>query len=136
MVVNAADGWLYSVLSGDATLAGLVSTRVYGHIAPQEAAFPLVLFALQSSSDVQILGPNRIMTNMHYVVRGVTEGGSFGGTLKTMAERIDAVLQAASGTVAAGQVFACVREQPFALVETVQGKQYRHLGGVYRLAAR
>lgn len=136
MVVNAADSWLAGVLSGDVTLAGLVGARVYGHLAPQGAIFPLVLFAMQSGIDVQTLGPNRIMSNLVYVVRGVAEGGSFGTPLSAIAERIDAVLQAKSGTTAAGAVYACVREQPYTLIETGNGRQYRHLGGVYRLYAK
>lgn len=136
MVVNAADAWLYAKLTGDATLTGLVSGRIYGHIAPQDATYPLVLFALQTADDVQTLGPNRIMSNMLYVVRGIAEVASFGASLTTIADRIDTVLQAASGTVAAGRVLACVREAPVVMVEVSKGKQYRYLGGVYRLYAQ
>lgn len=136
MVVNVADAWLYSKLSGDATLTGLVGGRIYGHIAPQEASYPLVLFALQTADDVQTLGPHRIMSNMLYVVRVVGEASSFGAPLSSVADRIDAVLQAASGTAGAGRVLACVRENPSAMVESNKGKQYRYLGGVYRLYAQ
>lgn len=136
MVVNAADSWLYGVLIGDVTLTGLVGARVYGHLAPQEATFPLVLFAMRSGVDVQTLGPNRIMSNLVYVVRGVTESSSFGTPLSVIAERIDVVLQAKSGTTAAGAVYACVREQPYTLIEMSKGRQYRHLGGIYRLYAK
>ena len=43
---------------------------------------------------------------------------------------------AASGTPTRGTVIACVREQPFALVESLDTGQYRHLGGIYRLWAK
>ncbi|MGL4651570.1 MAG: hypothetical protein ACRC1H_19340, partial [Caldilineaceae bacterium] len=55
------------------------------------------------------------------------------------ADRIDALLQGSAGSVAAasplpaGNVWACVRETPFRLVEETATAQYRHLGGVYRL---
>jgi hypothetical protein len=45
-------------------------------------------------------------------------------------------LQGAAGTVTDGEVWGCGREQPFVLVETNAGKQFRHLGGVYRVWAK
>ena len=131
-----ADSWLYAVLSGDATLAGLVAARIYAHNNPNRTpVFPYVLFQLQGNgADVRGVGPTRIMAPMVYLVRGIGEGNSFGGNLTTIADRIDTLLQAASGTAAGGVVLSCVREQPFALPEVAgDGRQYRHLGGIYRL---
>lgn len=131
----AADQWLFGALSGDASLSALVGGRVYGHVAPQGAQMPFVLFQQQAAgADVRGVGPARIMANLLYVVRIVAESSSFGGSVQTAAGRIDAVLQAASGTVLAGTVLACVRERPFAMTETDEdGRQYRHLGGIYRM---
>lgn len=131
-----ADSWLYAVLSGDATLAGLATGGIHGHVNPNAApTFPYVLYQLQApGADVRGVGPARVMTQALYLVRGIAQANSFGGNLTTIANRIDVLLQAASGSAAGGLVLSCVREQPFALPETAPGGlQYRHLGGIYRL---
>lgn len=133
-----ADSWLYGVLTGDATLMGLATGGVYAHNNPTRPTFPYVLFQLQApGADVRGVGPVRIMTPLVYLVRGITESNSFGGSLKSIADRIDALLQAAHGTAAGGVIVACVRERPFALPEAAaDGRQFRHLGGVYRIWAQ
>ena len=132
----AADTWLTSVLGNDSTLSGLVSGRIYGHAIMGSATYPLVLFSMQSARDVMGTGPARIMVDSLYVVRGIAEAGTFAGNLKTIADRIDAVLHAASGSNVNGTVLACVRQQPFLYVEPYNGRQYRHLGGIYRIYAQ
>lgn len=131
-----ADSWLFGVLSGDVPLMALATGGVYAHNNPSRTvAFPYVLFQQQAAgADVRGVGPVRIMAPMVYLVRGIAEGNSFGGSLKSIADRIDALLQAQHGTAADGVIVACVRERSFALPETTaDGRQYRHLGGVYRI---
>ena len=130
-----AEQCLYSVLAADSQLAAIVGTRIYAYVAPQGAAFPFVVYQNQAGRDVRGVGPLRLMANLLYVVKVVAQTNSF-TTLETAANRIDAVLQAASGTPTRGTVIACVREQPFALVESLETGQYRHLGGIYRLWAK
>ncbi len=130
-----AEQWLYTVLSTDSQLAAVVGTRIYAYIAPENATFPYVVYQNQAGRDVRGVGPLRIMANLLYVVKVVGQTNTF-GALETAANRIDAVLQAASGTPTRGTVIACVREQPFALVESLDTGQYRHLGGIYRLWAK
>ena len=129
----ASDTWLATVLTADAELNALVSGRIYGHVIASSAVYPLAMFSLQTARDIQGLGPARIMVDSLYIVRGIVEASTFGGTLKSIADRIDAILQAASGSNVNGSVLACVREQPFLYVEPYQGRQYRHLGGIYRI---
>lgn len=132
--VAAAETWLYGVLSGDATLTSLGVTGVYAYQAPETARFPYVLFQHQGGADVRGVGPTRIMANMLYVVRGVTDGPL--SALVSINSRIDALLQAQSGSNVNGVVLACVREQPFVMNEPAEGRTFRHLGGVYRLWAQ
>lgn len=130
-----AEQWLQTVLSGDATLNTAVGGRIYGYVAPQDAAFPVVVYQQQAARDVQGVGPARIMATMLYIVKVTGQTGSF-ASIEAAANRIDAVLQAASGTNVRGRVVACVREAPFSLVENTPNGQYRHLGGMYRLWAQ
>lgn len=128
------DEWLYATLTADAALGSVVSNRVYSQQAPQGAALPYVLFAPLSQVDDNLLGGNRGAVIAEYVVRMVTQGATF-GPARAGANRIDAVLHAATGTATVGSVHigACVRTEPFQMTETVDGVRYNHLGGVYQI---
>jgi len=131
-----ADKWLYATLTGDTTLMALV-TGVHTWPVLQDTPLPYVLFQEQSARDMQGMGPARIWVTGTWLVRIVAETRSWGGTLETTANRLDTLIQAASGTVTGGgRVFVCVREAPFRLVETVQSREFRHMGGIYRIMAR
>lgn len=130
-----AEAWLQSVLNGDSTLNTAVGGRIYSYVAPPGATFPHVIYQNQAARDVRGNGPQRIMANMLYTVKVIGETTSF-ASIEAAANRIDAVLQAVSGSTVRGVVVACVREQPFSLVESTPSGQYRHLGGVYRLWAQ
>jgi len=127
--------WLYRVLSQDMTLGDMVGGRIYAYVAPQDAPFPFILISHQAGHDVRGVGPARVMVSLVYQVKVVGQGGSF-APLQPIADRIDALLQGASGAVVDGQVLMCVREQPVAYVEVDDGVQYRHLGGLYRIIAQ
>lgn len=128
-----AESWLYSKLHGDATLLALVPGGVYTWPVPANISGAFVLYQMQSGMDIRGNGPGRIGVNGLWLVRAVFEALSFGGNLQTAANRIDTLLQAASGTATGGVVWACVREEPFQLVEVADGRQFRHLGGTYRI---
>lgn len=128
------DRWLYARLTGDATLMGLV-TGVYAMPVPPGKALPYVVFQEQSTRDIRGVGPARIGVDGTWLVRGVAETAGYGGALEQIADRIDVLLQASSGTVSGGMVWACVRQRPFRLVESTQNGQYRHMGGIYQILA-
>lgn len=142
METNAAEAWLYSTLAADSALAAVVGTRIYNTRRPTGSAFPLVIFQHQGGRDLTMLGAVRVWSQLTYLVRGIVEvfdaneQGSFEGSAKTIADRIDAVLHGKSGTNGSGTVYTCVRDQTFQLVETVDGRQFRHLGGIYMIHAR
>lgn len=131
--ILSAEQWLYNVLSADVQLMAK-ATGVYSGVVSPEATFPLVYITLQrQDADLITNGAHRVWATLHYAVRGVGETGSWGGDLATIADRIDAVLHAASGSSSEGTVYECVREQPLAIVEQADGRQFRHLGGLYQL---
>jgi hypothetical protein len=133
--ITTVETWLHTILGNDATLAGLVGTQIYSYAAPKTASFPLVIYQFQGGHDVRGVGPARIMTDGLYVVKAVDRDESFAG-LKAIAERVDALLQGAKGETVDGSVLGCVREQPLALEEAIDGVKYRHLGGIYRVWAQ
>jgi hypothetical protein len=74
---------------------------------------------------------------MLYLVRGVAETQSYGPPLATIAERIDALLHATpnGATNSYGIIWAAVSEQPYRLPETQNGRNFRHLGRLFRIMA-
>lgn len=133
---TAADRWVYTKLTADATLTPLIGTRVFGEIAPQGTAMPYIVFQMQSAVDLRIVGPYTVWSNMLYVVRGIAETNSFGGNLGTIDNRITAVLHNTSGSNVDGLIYVCVRVQPFRLTEIVDGRSIRHAGGIFRILAK
>ena len=133
--VVSAEKWIYTVLANDATLVSKTD-GIYSALVPAGETYPLVLFGEnRTDNDLMALGARRIWSTMHYVVRAIDETKSYGGDLETIADRIDAVLHAASGTTTAGTVWACVRTMPFRMVEQRDGRIFRHLGGIYQVRA-
>lgn len=128
------DQWLYERLHGDATLMALV-TDVYSYPAPAGATLPYVLIQEQLVSDVRGVGSARIGVRGAWLVRGVVDTSSWGGAMTQIADRIDVLLQAKSGSVTGGSIWGCVRIRPFRLSETYAGRSIRHLGGVYEVFA-
>lgn len=135
--ISAADQWLYSQLTANATLAGLVSARVYGHEVPPEATFPLVFFTLVAPAEnVSTLNGVRIWSPLLYAVRYVDQVESY-TDLEDGAAAIDSALNLATGSNVSGVIISSVYESPFALLEIDQsGYQVRHLGGLYRLSVQ
>ena len=127
-----ADTWLVATLSGDATIAAAATGGVHDGNAPQGTAAPYVIIAYQSGSDVVGLGGRRVLTNPLYLVKVVGQAESY-ADLQPIANRVDQLLHAATGTAAGGRVLSCVRETPVKYPETKNGIPYRHLGGLYRL---
>ena len=138
METNAAEQWLSTTLKADATLAGLVSTRIYNTRRPsKDTPFPCVIFQLQAAGDdLMVLGGVRVWASLLYLVRGISEQTSYEGNLASIANRIDAVLHAQSGSATAGTIWVCARERPFQMSEIVDGRTFAHLGGLYRIQAR
>lgn len=130
------DAWLDQVLGSDTTLAGLATGGCWDTLADESAAFPYVVWQLQAGRDVGGIGPaTRIMVNGLWLVRGVDRSPSQ-TAVKPIAERVDALLHAASGSVTGGLVVACVREEPYKFLEVTDGVMYWHLGGMYRIWAQ
>lgn len=132
--IVAAERWLYGVLTGNATLTGLVGTRVYGQVVPPEASYPLVYYTLAAAAD-NLLTHNAVViwSPLVYAVRYVAKAESY-TMLETGAAAIETALSRASGSNVSGVVVGCIYQAPFAMVELDRdGYEMRHLGGLYRL---
>ena len=135
--LTLAGKWLYGLLSADATLTGLVAARV--HDTRAEGVYPCIVFQYQGGYDALGVGARRLQVNALYVVWAVGKTVS-PLALAPIADRIDELLHRKDAPVVIGGVtlgyIGCYRVQPFAMAETSNNIEYRHLGGIYRLMAR
>lgn len=133
-------GWLYSTLTADPVIAGIIAAGdVHEDVAPDDAGDPHIVFACLAPNDVRTgAGAYQVMTTGLWLVRAVTEGESYRGDLATLATRIDVLLDRKAAPVTGGAVLSCVRERPHRMAErdAETGKQWRHLGGEYRIEAQ
>jgi hypothetical protein len=88
-----------------------------------------------SNANVRVVGGTRIMLNALYVVKALCEGRSY-ASARSIAARADTLLHKARGSNTSGYVLGCVREEPFKMIEVIEGTEYRWLGGIYRLWAQ
>ncbi len=138
--INAALRWIDSKLRGSVTLCsyiGVATPRIYDSQVIQTTpavALPYVVYQYQGGSDLMTNGTFRIWANALYLVRGVAV---FPYTnLDAIAVAIDVALHGLGGTIAAGVVHSCTRQQPFEMNETSDGVRYKHLGGIYRIYSK
>lgn len=139
MTVGAEDmivaGWLTSVLGGDATLQGLLGTQgVWDGPAPDNALYPLLRIDAQSPGYmVRGVGAVEVMADSLWLIRGIYEGTSY-LPLKPIAERVHSLLHGAVAQVVTdGTIEAVARESIFRQRVSDAGKEFRHLGGIYRI---
>lgn len=127
--------WITQTLNADVVLMALI-TGVYEQPAKQGSLHPMVVFNQMSEVDIATGDSlKRIMTNSLWLVRGVVDDTSF-ETATSIADRLDTLLQNASGTADGADIFHCSREQGYRMVDDTSGKQFRHLGGIYRIFAQ
>jgi hypothetical protein len=126
---------VFDLLKAD-TGAGGVNTltggRVYRDRVPQTALLPAVTVTLVSATDTNTLGGLRVFQNVLVDVRVVSDGAVYANAI---ADRVDTVLQQASGLKETVHVNELRREQVTAFVEDDAGKSYAHIVSTYRSEA-
>lgn len=129
--------WLRTVLRADATLLAAATGGVHRGRVPEGKSFPAVVFSfLSATEDVNGNGPARVWSKSRYIVKAVSQTDDE-LSLQTIADRIDAVLQAAAGGKDDVAIDFCMRRKPVFYQESgVANKVYTHLGGEYEIAAR
>lgn len=131
--------FIASRLAASAAITGLVSTRIYQDVAPQNATMPYIVFASLAPNDLRAVGAVRIATRDQWLVKAVVQSASYGGNLTTLADAINTQLHGddgVSGVVAGGSVIHSYRRRPFRLAEVNNGISYRWKGGIYDILAQ
>lgn len=130
----AAARHIVTTLRGDATLsAALGAGKVHQGVAPEGAAYPLVLVQSYTSPvDTTYNGGARAMTVGTYSVRVVGHGDSM-GPLLPIVQRVDELLHDSEGIYPEGDVVACHRTEETEMAEVRAGRTVRYLGGRYSI---
>jgi hypothetical protein len=126
------DEWLRNTLTAIPAVNTGVSGRMYPDQAPQGTAFPIVIYSLQSTFDVVGQGTFRIMTRCSYQVKVIGQTRSYWDLLPIY-RAIDDAIHGAGSDTANAEIFACMRWEEFRFAEFTEGKEYRHLGGLYNI---
>jgi hypothetical protein len=135
--IGAAE-WIYAALKANTTLCGVIggtaAPRIYHEIIPQSADLPSVVYQMMTSIDENAIGA-RGPTVQQWQVKGVAQGQTY-NALRTVADQIDVALHRVHGTATtAGIVTASERIEEVMYGEASDGREYRHLGGIYRIYA-
>lgn len=128
-----ARAWIFTTLTNDPTVAGLIGNRAYHGVAPAQAQYPFVVFQMLSAgNDLMTVGTARIWSAPLFIVKAVCKGSST-RPIEAIVNRIDQLLHAGSGAVTNGVIVECVRERPFDLPTNENGVVFQQLGGEYRV---
>lgn len=131
MAEPALDAALYSALTGDATVAGLVGSGVYKGQAPQDATRPYIIF-FPSGGGEQNITPRRSKNEL-YMIRAVADTNA-------SAIAVDSAISAAlhkkpDGLIITGwNCYSLLRETRISIpIENIQGVQAYTEGAYYRI---
>jgi len=132
------DAWLVAKLKADVGAGGLFGPAnpakvngVWSDVIAPDAVLPAIRFQEQGALDTNGVSGQRILVRGTWlvVVTGKTKDY---GPLVPAADRLDEVLQRASGNTSGVWVLQCTRIAPFK--QTDPGDiQFRHLGGLYEI---
>ncbi len=126
--------WILTALQADAALTAVVGTRIYPFTVPRNSAYPLVVFNLQASIDVQPFGTNRSMTQALFQFKTISKNG-VDANARTAADRVDTIIGTANAQTSNGYIFSARREQVISLdeVDPQNFDTYHSIGGLYRI---
>ncbi len=137
--IPLVSSWIYARIVTDATMItlGVTDEKVWEYAAPEGMSGWFISYQKMEAGDVRGLGNTRFMTRLRYLIRVVDRGADWDH--EAVANRID---QLFDGNVSVervtdplGWIESSSRIEPYDLPETISGVQYRHLGGIYEIAA-
>ena len=132
--LDETERWLYDRLTKDTGVTAAVAGRVFGYVAPALTVYPFLLFSWQGDHDVQTHDGSTIWVEAVYTVQAIGEGRS-AEAIGPAAAALHYSLQGASGLTPSGRarVISCLRDSSLTMGELTGGRQYRHVGGQYRI---
>ena len=131
--ILTARKFVYTVLSGDGTLTGLVS-KIADDLAPDGTATPYIVVSKQSPQQAVTTVNNQVIYfDETILVKAIDDQPGY-GRLGPIINRVRALLQRASGTTVGGVVIGCTETGPgVEFAEIDSGRTFRHLGILFRV---
>jgi len=127
------DKWVAQRLKASPALVSAVDGRIRADMSQPGEPFPIVIFSALSAGVDVLARTTRVMTTAVYLVKVVGQTGSY-VPLQPIADLIDQALHEQESTLD-GYRITCWREGIVRYGEAVDGVQFRHLGGRYRVQA-
>jgi hypothetical protein len=128
--------FIATMIKNDPTVQGIlpdIANRIFDRPAPQGQAYPYVrMDVLSAGSDLIVLGGARVWASPLILVYVATNKQST-GAIEPLADRIDALLHRASGTVTSGVIWSVIRERGFDTPDASVVPNVSRLGGEYRM---
>lgn len=135
------DQWMTDTLTGAPAVTSIVNDRIFDRfMASGQDMWPVIIWQSQSPPrDITTANGARFIVEALYLVKAVAQVESY-TKLAPLVSAIDVALTGPTdGGVCAvlptGVILTCIRDSAFESVEVSDGKQYRHLGGLYRIQA-
>jgi hypothetical protein len=130
---------LYGKLAGDSTLnTGLgtpptgYSKSIYYEVAPEGAAYPLVIFNKQSGMPTEAFGDPSALENDIWLVKAIARDTS-ADPAETAAARIITLLNDAALSISGATLCYLRRQSDVDYSEVADGTVFRHCGSLFRL---
>lgn len=135
-----AEKWIKDTFDADSAPGGLVQAAtggIWDGPARDGTKYPIVRYDPQSPGvEARGVSTTTIWLDSLWLIRGVVDGTSY-EPLRTIASRIYALLHGSHDiAVTDGMIMWCVREQAFQQEIVEAGREYRHLGGIYRIVVQ
>lgn len=130
LVADSAIGGVNALLGGTPTTPG----RIYHDQVPQAALLPAAVITVVSGTDSTTIAGRRVFDTVVVDVRVVGVGAAF-STVRTIADRVDLVLDGRSGTYGGAVIVKLRRDGVQRFVENESGTSFAHLIGTYRSEA-
>jgi hypothetical protein len=133
--LTLAEQWIETTLANDPTMKTLCGdpVRVFNDEVPVNTVYPFVVYSVHDNADVIVIGDARVMVTASYLIKAIAVGNNWPPDLMSSAARIDALMNGILQPVTGGIVHGSRRSSEYRLVEQVEGKLFRHMGGIYQM---
>lgn len=129
---GAGKRFIRAKLLNDATLAGLIGSRVYeAGLVPQAATMPYVTYQFVPGMALNVVGGKRFWNEDIWDVKCIGLATQM-AVIEQVADRVDDLLSFTSGETSKGQVVSLEHLAPIDYPENTDGQMYKHLGAQYR----
>lgn len=132
---------IFAKLAGTTAVTSLLgappsgmTANIYHEVAPQGTPSPFVVFSLSSGSDTYVFG-NRAFRRQTWLIKAVGRADTH-DTVETIDAAIDTLLLNGTLSIAGRDLMDVRRTSDVSYLETDDGEQIRHAGGLYRLTVQ